>query len=163
MKVAYDIRGKFLEEINKEFVERIVDLLPKEFILAFDGTKNSEKVYKWVKEIGIKKGKTIFDLGVSTTPFTSFSSYYLNKLSIMITASHLGKEFTGFKISENGVSWEKEKYLELMEKMRIKKKDKEDIRTEKGKIIKVFEFAPGIFSINDLTPGMVLPGMRQGI
>ncbi len=138
MKVAYDIRGKFLKEINKEFVEKIVDLLPKEFILAFDGTENSEKVYRWVKEIGIKKGKTIFDLGISTTPFTSFSSYYLRKLSVMITASHLGKEFTGFKISENGVSWEKEKYLELMEKIKIEKKKEKNNQTEKGKIIEVF-------------------------
>ena len=148
MKIAYDIRGKFLEEVNKEFVSYLVKFLPNEFILAFDGTENSKKVYEWLKELSIKEGKTIFDLGISTTPFTSFSGYCLNKLSIMVTASHLGKEFTGFKISENGVSWEKDKYLELMEKIEFEKKKKDDRSEEnvggeskvgEGKIINVFD------------------------
>ncbi len=45
-----------------------------------------------------------------------------------------------------------------------------DIKTElekpgrdPRKIIKVFEFAPGILSVNDLTPGMVLPGIVSNI
>ncbi len=145
MKIGYDIRGEVEKDFNKEFIEKMVETLPSSFILGYDNTPQSKIIYEWIKEVGIEKGKEILDLEVSTTPLTAFASYYLNKLSIMITASHLGERYTGFKINEKGKSWEKEKYIELLEKIKLKKLNNRNIQypnsntSKKGILKKIFE------------------------
>lgn len=127
MKITYDIRGEFGKEINEIFTYYLIKNLPNTFVLGHDGSENSYKVYNWIKKIGKKLNKTIYPLGKITTPFSTYASYYFNELSVMITASHLEDEFTGFKISEKGIVWEKERYLDLIKKIEF------DMRTNENK------------------------------
>ncbi|MEO2154550.1 MAG: hypothetical protein ABGW69_01970 [Nanoarchaeota archaeon] len=120
MKISYDIRGKYPEEINEEFIINVINNLPvKKVVIGYDSRESSKKIAESIKDNLEKINKTILWLGNSTTPFTSFAGFIEKTISIMITASHLSNDYNGLKISENGFAWEKEKYLELLEKIKL--------------------------------------------
>ncbi len=105
---AYDIRGKYPNEINEEAVAEIIPALIKHFgdgkiIIGHDARLSSPALYKAVlKSLEISNLKLeILPVGMITTPMLYF---LVNKLKvrggIMITASHNPKEYNGLKVMD---------------------------------------------------------------
>jgi len=113
---AYDIRGKYPEEINEEAVAEITKALAKHFsakggsafggkkgkiIIGHDARLSSESLYKIAVRTLNAKPSTLnpIPVGMITTPMLYF---LVNKLKaaggIMITASHNPKEYNGLKV-----------------------------------------------------------------
>ena len=115
---AYDIRGIYPDEINKDIAYKIGRSAGKFFnaqfedksfkprikkektiVLARDGRLPSEELFEAVRE-GIKnEGVNVIDIGLATTPMFCFTVIKF-KLDggIIVTASHNPKEYNGFKI-----------------------------------------------------------------
>lgn len=115
---AYDIRGRYPDEINEEIGYKIgwatakflnSEAQDKSFKLRKMGLKNlvvgrdnrlsSEKLFKVICE-GIRdQGIDVIDIGLATTPMFYFAiAKWGIKGGIMITASHNPPEYNGFKI-----------------------------------------------------------------
>jgi phosphomannomutase len=117
---AYDIRGRYPDELNEEAAKEIAAALAKyfkrgKFVVAHDARLSSIPLYQSVlsgiinKELKIKNIENPFIIhnsyfvihavGLATTPMFYF---LVNKLKavggIMITASHNPKEFNGLKV-----------------------------------------------------------------
>lgn len=108
---AYDVRGKYPEEINEGTVAEIAEALAKYFkrgkiIVAHDARLSSKSLYRTIlKQLPGRAGTTnnskliTLPVGLATTPMFYF---LVNKLKaaggIMITASHNPKEFNGLKV-----------------------------------------------------------------
>lgn len=125
---AYDIRGKYPEEINEKVVAEIAKAVGNHFqlkakslklkakvVVARDARLSSPALYKAVLQAFsvqrlVVRGKkikntlnanryTLYPIGIATTPMFYF---LVNKLKasggIMITASHNPKEFNGLKV-----------------------------------------------------------------
>lgn len=115
---AYDIRGIFGEDLNKNIVVKIGAELGREIIarggksvgIGYDARKHSPTLFQWLCE-GLDSAKraessennalTIYDLGMIPTPTAYFSLYMENGVdsSIMITGSHNPPQYNGFKIT----------------------------------------------------------------
>lgn len=124
---AYDIRGKYPEELNEEAVSEIIPALVKHFkkglpayrrgkiIVGHDARLSSPKLYGAViksLETGDSKLE-ILHAGLMTTPMLYFLVHKLKAAGgIMITASHNPKEYNGLKVvdSKGGVMSGKEIY-----------------------------------------------------
>ena len=103
---AYDVRGKYPDEINEAAVEKICGSLGRYFkkgavVIGHDARLSSSSLYKAAID-GIKKTRKsgeFFLVGMVTTPMLYF---LVNRLKatggIMVTASHNPKEFNGLKI-----------------------------------------------------------------
>ncbi len=107
---AYDIRGKYPYEINKEIAFKIGKafgglIKENKIVVGMDARKSSDEIKDGILSGLYQTGKEIIDIGFSTTPMFYFA---VNKLKadggIMITASHLGAEFNGIKaVRKNAV------------------------------------------------------------
>jgi len=98
----YDIRGKYPGEINKKIALKIVKALKaKKLVLGHDGQKDSVALTKFIN----KKFKNIINLGSVPISLIPFAIHKLKlDAGIMITASHLPKNYAGFKIfDKNGL------------------------------------------------------------
>lgn len=110
---AYDVRGKYPDEINEDAVAEISEALVKYFkkslpanrrgkiVVAHDARLSSPSLYKSVLQ-KLKIGNLKLEIvpaGIATTPMFYF---LVNKLKaaggIMITASHNPKEYNGLKV-----------------------------------------------------------------
>ena len=105
---AYDIRGKYPEELNEKAVSEIIPALAKHFggdriIVGHDTRLSSPKLYKAVLKSLLASGYALnpIPVGMITTPMLYF---LVNKLKvrggIMITASHNPKEYNGLKVMD---------------------------------------------------------------
>ncbi len=103
---AYDVRGKYPDEINEAAVETICASLGTYFkkgsvVIGHDARLSSPSLYKAALR-GIKKTRKngrFFEVGFVTTPMLYFLVNHFNATGgIMITASHNPKEFNGLKI-----------------------------------------------------------------
>ncbi len=117
---AYDIRGRYPEEINEkaafEIAAKLPRILGRKIVVAHDARLSSPALYKAVirgiknYELRIKNRKNnnkpiihdslfIIPIGMATTPMFYF---LVNKLradgGVMVTASHNPKEYNGLKI-----------------------------------------------------------------
>jgi len=113
---AYDIRGKYPQEINEEVIEEIapgivraLNLFKKrtkpKLVIARDDRKSSPCLYnaiiKNLKKLKIAK---IVPVGLTTTPMFYFLVKKLNAWGgIMITASHNPLNYNGIKIVDRNV------------------------------------------------------------
>ena len=100
---AYDIRGKFPEEINETVAYDVSEILPEIFdfdcvVIAHDGRGSSPKIAEAMCYSLLKNNKKVIMLGLTTTPLLYFATGRLDvDLGIMITASHNPREFNGIK------------------------------------------------------------------
>jgi len=102
---AYDIRGRYPQEINEKTMAEIAPLLAKIFknkkiIIGHDARLSSPLLYQAIiKELKKYKIKKIISIGLATTPMIYF---LVNNLKtdggIIITASHNPKEYNGLKV-----------------------------------------------------------------
>ncbi len=105
---AYDIRGKYPDEVNKEIAYRVggavARYLKGEIVIGYDGRESSPELAKAVIK-GLKEnGSRVINIGYSTTPMFYFAVNYLKKSGgIMVTASHNPNDMNGFKIVDENV------------------------------------------------------------
>ncbi len=137
---AYDIRGIYNEDFNKDDVYKIGYFLPKllktkKVLVGRDVRVSSPEIFKYLCKGINDAGADVYNLGLSTTPMV----YYLTAkhnfdASVMITASHNAKQYNGMKISRtNALPVGYDSGLKDLEEMM--KSEEVIISENKGKII----------------------------
>jgi len=102
---AYDIRGIYNKDFNKEDVYRIGYFLPgllktNKVLVGRDVRISSPEVYEYLSRGINDSGADVYNIGLATTPMVYFSTAKYNfDASVQITASHNPKEHNGLKIS----------------------------------------------------------------
>ena len=137
---AYDIRGVYNEDFNKEDVYKIGYFLPKllktkKILVARDNRTSSPEVYEYLTKGITDAGSDVYDIGLATTPMVYYATAKHNfDASVQITASHNAKEYNGMKVSRtNALPVGYDTGLADLEKML--KKEKIIVAKNKGKII----------------------------
>lgn len=102
---AYDIRGVYNRDFNKEDVYKIGYFLPelldtRKILVGRDVRSSSPEIFAYLCKGAEDAGAEVYDLGICTTPMVYWATaQYGFKASVMITASHNPKEYNGLKIS----------------------------------------------------------------
>lgn len=103
----YDVRGRYPEELDEEFAERIGravgqllvedDRFNTRATVGKDNKQSSEPLRKKLVD-GLKKsGINVLYAGTGPTDFTAFNGMENNCVSIQVTSSHMPLNFNGFK------------------------------------------------------------------
>ncbi|MCF8303923.1 MAG: phosphomannomutase/phosphoglucomutase [Bacteroidales bacterium] len=124
---AYDIRGIYGKEFNRDDVYRMGFFMPQlldtqKILIGRDIRNSSEEIYAALVNGITHAGADVYTLGLATTPQVYWTTARYNfTASVQITASHNAREYNGMKISgpnakpigyDNGLS----KLEELVEK-----------------------------------------------
>ncbi|MDD4574825.1 MAG: hypothetical protein PHI36_00170, partial [Bacteroidales bacterium] len=102
---AYDIRGIYNQDFNKEDVYKIGFFLPKllkanKVLVGRDVRTSSPEIFKALTDGITDSGADVYDMGISTTPMVYyFTAQHKFDASVQITASHNPKDHNGLKIS----------------------------------------------------------------
>lgn len=136
---AYDIRGIYNKDFNKEDVYKIGFFLPEllktnKVLVGRDVRVSSPEIYEYLTNGITDAGADVYYIGLSTTPMVYYSTAKFKfDASVQITASHNPREYNGLKISRtNALPVGYDNGLGELEKM-IKEKPIK-ITAEKGKI-----------------------------
>jgi phosphomannomutase len=106
---AYDIRGKWGEELDAELVYRIGYFLPailrtKRMLIGMDCRHSSPEIFHALSEGMTDAGCDVLDMGYTTTPMVYWATGKLGTGgSVMITASHNPGSHNGLKVSAKNV------------------------------------------------------------
>ncbi len=143
---AYDIRGLYPEQVNEQTVFRIGQVFadyvrkndpagePKKISVGRDVRISSESLSKALIDGIISTGMDIVDIGLASSPRFNYSSAYFGIPAMMITASHLEKNFNGIKfVFSKNVTLTKEQVLEIKDAVL---NGKIEVSPEKGKVEK---------------------------
>jgi len=101
---AYDIRGAYPKELDTKFAYKLGKAFAtytkaKEVAIGFDGRSSAKKLFEALSKGIMEQGVDVIELGLCSTPGFYFSLIQGKYASgIMITASHLSKQFNGFKL-----------------------------------------------------------------
>jgi phosphomannomutase len=103
---AYDVRGVYNTDFNKDDVYKIGFWLPKllntnKVLVGRDSRLSSPEIFEYLSKGITDCGADVYDAGLTTTPMVYFATAN-NKFdaSVMITASHNSKEYNGLKVSK---------------------------------------------------------------
>jgi len=102
---AYDIRGVYNQDFNKNDVYKIGFFLPellktKKVLVGRDVRISSPEIYEYLCKGITDNGADVHNIGLSTTPMVYYSTAKFKfDASVMITASHNAKQYNGLKIS----------------------------------------------------------------
>ncbi|MDO9680014.1 MAG: phosphomannomutase/phosphoglucomutase [Bacteroidales bacterium] len=102
---AYDIRGVYNKDFNKEIVYKIGFFLPellnsKKVLIGRDVRESSPEIREYLIAGITDAGADVYDMGLSTTPMVYYATgKYGFTASVQITASHNPKEYNGLKVS----------------------------------------------------------------
>ena len=102
---AYDIRGVYNRDFNKETVYKVGFFLPKLLpckyvVVGRDVRLTSPEIFDFLCRGITDAGVDVWNIGLATTPMVYFATVYLKAdASVQITASHNPKEYNGMKIS----------------------------------------------------------------
>ncbi len=105
---AYDIRGIYNKDFDKEDVYRIGFFLPKlldakEVLVGRDVRVSSPEIHDALISGITDAGANVCDIGLATTPMVYFGTgRYHFDASVQITASHNPAEYNGLKVSKTG-------------------------------------------------------------
>lgn len=103
---AYDIRGIYNVDFNKEDVYKIGFFLPEllnssKVLIGRDVRSSSPEIREYLIKGITDSGADVYDLGLTTTPMVYFATgKYGFTASAQITASHNPKEYNGLKVSK---------------------------------------------------------------
>jgi len=107
---AYDIRGIYPEEFNKEavfsigrvyadYIREIENIEEPKIIVGQDARLSSPEIFAGFAGGIIKQGVDVFNIGLATTPMMYFAINFLGAHGgAMITASHNPPEYNGLKM-----------------------------------------------------------------
>ena len=104
---AYDIRGIYNKDFDKDDAYKIGFFLPKllksnKILVGRDVRISSPEIYDSLSQGIIDAGADVYNAGLTTTPMIYFlTAKFEFDASVMITASHNGKEYNGMKISRS--------------------------------------------------------------
>ena len=137
---AYDIRGIYNEDFNKEDAYKIGYFLPEllqadNVLVGRDVRVSSDEIFEYLAQGIIDSGANVYNIGISTTPMVYYiTAKHKFAASVQITASHNSREYNGMKISKTnalpvGFDTGLKKLLEMIQTREIVIADK------KGKII----------------------------
>ncbi len=107
---AYDIRGVYNQDFNKEDVYKIGFFLPQllacnKILVGRDVRTSSPEIFEALCRGINNAGADVQDLGICTTPMVYYiTAKYAFDASVMITASHNPKHYNGMKISRTGAA-----------------------------------------------------------
>lgn len=111
---AYDIRGlagsvltrEFAQAVGKAFASQALDAGEKSIIVARDARISSPELFDHLIRGIISTGCDVINIGSVPTPLMYFATATLDASAsgVIVTASHNGKEFNGFKFVLNGMS-----------------------------------------------------------
>lgn len=102
---AYDIRGIYNKDFDKNDVYKIGYFLPKllktdRVLVGRDARISSPEIFEYLTKGITHGGATVYDAGLATTPMIYYSTARHHfDASVMITASHNSKEYNGLKVS----------------------------------------------------------------
>lgn len=102
---AYDIRGVYGKDFDKETVYKIGRFLPEllktdRVLVGRDCRVSSPEIHDSLLEGICDAGADVYDIGLSSTPMVYFgTANYGFKASVQITASHNPAEYNGLKVS----------------------------------------------------------------
>jgi phosphomannomutase len=144
----YDIRGKYPGEINGEvayllgwalvdFAKRQRKAKKIDILVGRDNRKSSSALFEALAKGVLDGGGNVISIGVCTSPMFYFASgrYRGDDGGVMITASHLSKEYNGFKlVRELPVPIDIKSGL--MEIKKIMKEKTFRVRAKRGRLIK---------------------------
>lgn len=103
---AYDIRGIYNEDFNKEDVYKIGFYLPeilnaKKILVGRDIRESSREIFDNLCNGLIDAGVSVYNAGLTTTPMIYWATARFQfDASVMITASHNDREYNGLKVSK---------------------------------------------------------------
>jgi phosphomannomutase len=137
---AYDIRGIYNEDFNKEDAYKIGYFLPEllqadNVLVGRDVRVSSDEIFEYLAQGIIDSGANVYNIGISTTPMVYYiTAKHKFAASVQITASHNSREYNGMKISKSnalpvGFDTGLNKLLEMIQNREIVIADK------KGKIV----------------------------
>ncbi|MCD4794124.1 MAG: phosphomannomutase/phosphoglucomutase [Bacteroidales bacterium] len=132
---AYDIRGIYNQDFNKDDAYKIGYFIPEllktnKVLVGRDVRISSPEIFKHLCKGINDAGADVYDLGLSTTPMVYFiTAKHGFDASVMITASHNSKEYNGMKISRTdaipvGYDTGLNKLEEMLETKEVKIKEK---------------------------------------
>ncbi|MFH0867354.1 MAG: phosphomannomutase/phosphoglucomutase [Bacteroidota bacterium] len=137
---AYDIRGIYNKDFNKEDVYKIGFYLPgllkaSKILVGRDVRTSSPEIFEYLSKGITDSGADVHYIGLATTPMVYYiTAKYNFDASVQITASHNPKEYNGLKISRtNALPVGFDTGLGELEKL-IKTAKPEPV-SKKGKII----------------------------
>jgi len=137
---AYDIRGIYNEDFNKEDAYKIGYFLPEllqadNVLVGRDVRVSSDEIFEYLAQGIIDSGANVYNIGISTTPMVYYiTAKHKFAASVQITASHNSREYNGMKISKSnalpvGFDTGLDKLLEMIQTREVVIADK------KGKIV----------------------------
>ena len=154
---AYDIRGIYNQDFNKDDVYKIGFWIPgllkaKKVLVGRDCRVSSPEILSFLCKGITDSGADVYDAGLTTTPmiyFTTASQGF--EASVMITASHNGKEYNGLKVSrKNALPVGYDTGLGEIEK--LMKTEKIVPANQKGSVIKIDAKSPYLEFLKKYVP-----------
>jgi phosphomannomutase len=134
---AYDIRGKYPEEINEKTVFKIGAAFgkltrAKEIVVGRDVRLSSDSLANYLISGLLTQDIKVIDIGLCSTPAFYFAvSHYNYPAGLMVTASHLDKEYNGIKgVFKNALPLNKKEVLEW-KKITLKSKIKDSSKVKR--------------------------------
>ncbi|MFH1770853.1 MAG: phosphomannomutase/phosphoglucomutase [archaeon] len=119
---AYDVRGKYPEEVNEELAYNIgramvILLKAKNFLVCRDARKGSEDLARAFMKGVTDQGSNVTYSGLATTPMFYYFKYKKGfDAGVMITASHLPSGYNGLKaMKKDGFMGYDSGYKEIQE------------------------------------------------
>ncbi len=125
---AYDIRGEYPNQLNEKTAFRIGQVFagyakdnnpsgePKKIIVGRDIRLSSESISQALIDGITSTGMDVVDIGLASSPHFNYSAAHLNFPAMVVTASHMEKQFNGFKLAFSGnITLTKEQLLEIKE------------------------------------------------
>jgi len=106
---AYDIRGVYNRDFNKEDVYKVGFFLPKllktqKILVGRDARVSSPEIYEYLCKGINDAGAEVSNAGLTTTPMIYWGTGKFHfEASVMITASHNPAEYNGLKVSGKDV------------------------------------------------------------
>ncbi len=106
---AYDIRGVYGKDLDKDIIYKIGYFLPQvlpaeEYLIGRDVRLSSDEAFEALAKGLTDAGVNVADAGLTTTPMIYWGTgKYGFKASVMITASHNPREYNGLKVSAANV------------------------------------------------------------
>ncbi len=126
---AYDIRGRYPEEINEKLAYTIGksygSYLKKYYeknkcVIGRDNRLSSLNIAAALKSGLLDSGINVIDYGEITTPMHYYTRYLNNTYGIMVTASHNPKDDNGFKFSFDPLANARGKMIEDFKEFTLK-------------------------------------------